>query len=506
MKIVTSTSSKTNMTLTSPMIHTAAGALSGTADAKGIRFLGIPFAAPPVGPLRWAPPAPAQPWKGVREAKMLRSKPPQRDWGGALHLDEDCLYLNVYAPAGGAPDKPVLVWFHGGAFTAGSAQDVDGTVLAQSADAIVVTVGYRLGALGFLSLPELDREQGGHSGNYGIMDQRAAMQWVMANIRAFGGDPARVTLIGESAGGISIWMHLVSKYSQGLFAQAISMSGPGNIKLLSREQEQRSGLSSFLAADLGCADADDVLTSLRQKSVGDVVAASAKRIVGAPWTPIIDGDLLSGNVLELVEAGKAARVPMLSGWVSDEGGFFIQMREARGVTYTFQDVERYFQTWPAVDVSAHYPRSPDVEPGTVYGAIITDNFASNTMRMNETASKYQPVFAFEFDDPNAPGTITPRPGSCHTYEIPYFFGSSYPRDLRPQMPNLTADQQALSERIMSAVRQFAWTGKPGPDDVWSTDGVAKLTPQGDRRQAVEDVRARYRADLWDSASKNMIIW
>ena len=495
------------VTTPSPVIHTDAGVLSGTADDKGIRFLGIPFAAPPVGPLRWAPPAPVQPWTGVRDAKVLSSKPPQlRDWGGIPQLDEDCLYLNIYAPAGGAVDKPVLVWFHGGAFVAGAAQDVDGSALAQSADVIVVTVGYRLGIFGFLSLPELDREQGGPSGNYGIRDQQVALRWVQANIRAFGGDPAKVTIIGESAGGMSVWVHLVSKYSRGLFAQAVSMSGPGNIKIPSRDEEQRSGLSSFLAADLGCADADDVLACLRQRSVADILAVGVKHMVGAPSTPVIDGDLISDNILELVETGKAVPAPMMSGWVSNEGSFFTHARAMRGMPYAPDDLEKYFKNWPAVAVSAHYPKSPDVAPETIYAAIITDNFASNTLRMNKAASKYQSVFTYEFDDPHAQGTVFDIVGSCHTHDIPYFFGSNYPNELKPQMPDLAAGQQALSGRMMAALRQFAWTGKPGPDDVWTTDGVARLTPEGDRRQAVEDVRARYHADLWDAANKNMVIF
>lgn len=211
------------------VVRTDAGFVSGIQE-NGLRvYLGIPFAAPPTGDLRWRPPAPVQPWYGVKETKTFCAACPQPpNASPGLVINEDCLYLNVWTPANSANEKlPVMVFFYGGAFDkiAGEISTYNGTALAQKG-VIVVTTNYRVGALGFLAHPELDNESANNvSGNYGLMDQLATLQWVQRNIGAFGGDPSRVTIFGQSAGGESILIHLVSPQSKGLYSQAIVESG-----------------------------------------------------------------------------------------------------------------------------------------------------------------------------------------------------------------------------------------------------------------------------------------
>ena len=216
-------------TPSSPNAKTETGVVRGAAVTGGYQFLGIPYAAAPTGNLRWRPPQPAPSWKGVRDASQFGPSCPQPETPFAPPgvQSEDCLRLNVYTPAlssGRAKARPVLVWIHGGGFVQDGARNYDPKNLAAEGT-VVVTVNYRLGALGFLAHPALASSPGGPSGNYGLMDQQAALRWVQHNIRTFGGDPNNVTIAGESAGGLSVLMHMVSEGSRGLFQKAIVQSG-----------------------------------------------------------------------------------------------------------------------------------------------------------------------------------------------------------------------------------------------------------------------------------------
>ena len=208
-------------------VATESGVVHGEKDGTIRHFLGIPYAAPPVGPLRWKPPQRAPAWQGTRDATVVGTQCPQTlSYSGASY-DEDCLFLNVWTPSG-AHDLPVMVWLHGGAFIFGSGGDkyYDGSKLAQHG-VVVVTINYRLGVLGFLAHPALDVEDPSFpsSGNYGLLDQEAALAWVQRNIAAFGGDPKQVTLFGESAGGFSTCVQYLSSHTAGLFERAIAESG-----------------------------------------------------------------------------------------------------------------------------------------------------------------------------------------------------------------------------------------------------------------------------------------
>jgi len=236
------------------VVTTTGGTLRGATAGPADEFLGIPYAAPPVGPLRWRPPQPAARWTGIRDAMAFAPHCPQPPSGfGVASTSENCLYLNVYTPAGataGARNLPVMVWIHGGAFIAGESDDYNPAGLVGHG-VIVVTINYRLGALGFLADAALASHPGGSSGDYGLMDQQAALRWVQANIRQFGGNPRNVTLSGESSGGLSVLSQLVSPGARGLFARAIVESGTYDLTQATLTTAETAGQA--FAAKVGCA-------------------------------------------------------------------------------------------------------------------------------------------------------------------------------------------------------------------------------------------------------------
>ena len=240
-----------------PVVTTGEGAVQGSTAGTVDEFLGIPYAAPPVGNLRWRPPAPPRDWHGVRNATQFGPSCPQALTGNPLlppgPISEDCLYLNVYAPAVNSDDqggRPVLVWIHGGGLVQDGARDYDGSELAADG-VVVVTINYRLGALGFLAHPALASRPGGAAGNYGLMDQQAALRWVQRNIARFGGDPDNVTIAGQSAGGLSVLAQMVSPGARGLFQRAIVESGTYQLTEPSLAAAETAGQA--FAAKAGCA-------------------------------------------------------------------------------------------------------------------------------------------------------------------------------------------------------------------------------------------------------------
>src|SRR5574344_1050290 len=293
-------------------------------------YKGIPFAAPPVGNLRWKAPQPVIPWKGVRETKKFGPDPMQGAGGG--NCSEDCLYLNVWTPAKTTGDKlPVMVWIYGGGFAAGATSYYDGELLAKKG-VVLVSIAYRVGELGFLALPALSAESPDHvSGNYGLLDQIAALKWVQKNISSFGGDPQKVTIFGESAGGISVSMLCASPLAKGLFRGAISESGgsfgpvrrstyPGeNMKTLAwAEQDGVKYVNS-----LGGASASD-LAGLRKMDASKFLSG------GMGGWPIVDGYVIPDDQFKLYQEGKYNDVNVLIGYNSDEGLSFPSASDAAG--------------------------------------------------------------------------------------------------------------------------------------------------------------------------------
>jgi len=307
-----------------PVVATDAGPLRGEQGADRVTFRGIPFAAPPVGPLRWRPPASVAPWKAPRDATVSGPACPQIDYGAwnhdaAAHASEDCLYLEVATPAlNPAKPLPVMVWIHGGGNRAGAG---NGTVASPivARGVVLVSVQYRLNALGFLSHPALSKEQGGHSGNYGLMDQQAALRWVKRNIAAFGGDPANVTIFGESAGGQDVGLQLLSPGARGLFAKAIEQSGTPGFGTPPRSLAENERLGVLLTAKAG---AGERASAAELRALPFAALVQASETVDVPdldddsfiWLQaVVDGAVLRETPAETLARGGQVRVPLLIG-------------------------------------------------------------------------------------------------------------------------------------------------------------------------------------------------
>lgn len=304
----------------SPTVATDRGVVEGEALDGYDRFLGIPFATPPVGPLRFQPPQPAAPWQGIRDATQFSKRCIQAPRGQTRdEFSEDCLYLNVFVPHQRVQPLPVMVEIYGGGFTIGAANDYNGDAIAKSGDVIVVTLNYRLGPFGFLALPELSAEgaQAG-SGNYGLLDQQAALQWVHKNIAAFGGDPGNVTIFGESAGGMSVCAHLTARGSRGLFQRAISQSGFCGVKGTQPHDALERGAK--FAKGVGCEPGPAVIACLRSKSADALQAGTSAMGV---FYPVWDGLVLPPNEIGALRAGNFAHVPVIMGGTRDEASIFL---------------------------------------------------------------------------------------------------------------------------------------------------------------------------------------
>ncbi|WP_185974627.1 carboxylesterase/lipase family protein [Deinococcus detaillensis] len=462
-------------------VQTTQGAVIGTQGTVNT-FLGLPYAAPPLGDLRWKPPQPPTSWIAPRSATTFSSQCPQAVIGlfalpgetpGEVRGNEDCLYLNVYAPKTATPQShlPVMFWIHGGAFTAGSASTYDGSILAEKNDMVVVTVNYRLGALGFLSLPALSAESGGESGNYGLMDQQAALKWVRQNIAAFGGDPQRVTVAGESAGAMSICAQLTSPQAAGLFEGAILQSGlctsPGNAVTLA-DAAQRN---VRYASNLGCR-ADD-LVCLRNVDPAKLALTKVPGLRPASnlvWSPVYASGLLPLTLQDAFAQGKFSRIPVMSGTNHDEGRLFVSVASPEGkpispVLY-WGAAGLTAGAGNAVNVLSKYPYRRYGTPALAFATLFTDAvFSCPALRVDDALSQYVPVYAFEFADPQAATTIKspadlPGMGSAHSSSLVYAFQTSVPG--LADSAQLSPAQRSLSDLFSSAWATFVKTGNPNP--------------------------------------------
>jgi len=494
-------------------VSTRQGALAGVDVGETRAFLGVPYAAPPVGPLRWASPAPAPRWTGVRPATAFGAKCPSQSWapGGGMAGSEDCLYLNVYAPKAAKGPAPVAVWLHGGGFTAGASQDVDPSRFAEQTGVVVVTVNYRLGVLGFASLPQLDRESPTRrSGNYALMDQQAALRWVRDNIRSFGGDPSRVTAIGESAGAFSIWGHIASPGARGLFQRAITMSGVNSsfsdgMPMVERRAEQTRGPSSRLAAQLGCEAGPTLLACLRAVPASRLVTATASPQGWPGWTIILDGQVLPRQPRWMREHGKVARIPVLAGNTENEGGFFTFGHRLRpGGGWTADDYRKTVSAAPSgARILAAYPPMAQGSPDATFAAAVSDQWACGAHRMNRIYARLATVYAYEFADKAAPPTLFAFPGApvgaFHTAEIPYVFQTSYPMDLHNGPPAFTPQQAALSDRMLEAWGDFIWGRRPQAWPAFSATGDTMiLAPEGDTPLSSAAFLRKHNCRFWDT--------
>lgn len=415
----------------SAKIDTGHGHITGVATEYGAQYMGIPYAEPPVGELRWkAPELRALP--SNLDATTAGSGCPQGlSVFGTASVSEDCLFLNVYQPKSKRRfsrhhKNPVMVWIHGGALTYGESDAFDPAKLVEQG-VVVVTINYRLGALGFMAHPAMTAEGEGASGNYGLMDQRAALQWVQKNIERFGGDPKRVTIFGESAGGLSVHAHIASPQSQGLFQRAIIQSGA--YALSQPELSQWEYLGYGLAAGMGCPDQS--LECLRSLSVEQILANQDPGPVG--WLPIVDGAVLSQSVLSALQLGEFNKVPVIEGTTRNEYSLFTAL--SFDLTGNPVTSENYYQSIAQTGipieavaaVAAYYPLENYSSPSAALSALGTDFlFACNSLSSTKLLSQYVPTYSYEFNDPNAPQTTLPPVsapyGAYHGSEIQYVLG------------------------------------------------------------------------------------
>ncbi len=464
-----------------PVIVTESGSLQGTVGTQMISYLGIPYAAPPLGSQRWMPPKSFGIWTGVLQATKFGSECPQFNSSKVVVGSEDCLFLNVYTPLGKKTVKPhnraVLVWIHGGGLTKGAGADYDPTPLVERGDIIVVTFNYRLGLLGFFAEQALDAE--GHmAGNYGLMDQQFALTWIKDNIAAFGGDPTRTTVAGESAGGLSVYSQLASPLAYGLFQRAIAQSGAYagfspdyRAEILPIATAETTGYPPFVqsgasfAAALGCTSGTDpvIAACLRAVTVPKLLPVQGKNAV----FPTIDGTLLTETPGDAFASGDFNRVPVITGNNHDEYRFFV----ASDFTLPI-DNSQYTTVFPMVfaslapSVEAEYPPStkptPPVDDTELkLAAAGTDGiFVCPARRATRSLSDYVTVYAYEFDDKHAPPPTQPFPGinfplgAYHGADVEYLFN----RDGVPAP--FTKKQQKLSDAMISYWTYFAKNGDP----------------------------------------------
>lgn len=454
-----------------PLLHTDQGPAQGIVSHGVSRFLGLPFAAPPVGDLRWkAPQAPAT-WAGVRDATQFANVCPQEPSAFSGRSEtEDCLYLNVYRPDNNTGQPlPVMVWLHGGGYVLGAGSHYDGAPLARQAKAVVVTVNYRLGIFGFMALPGLQAESA--AANHGIQDQQAALRWVKQHASRLGGDPGRITIFGQSAGGNSACVHLVSPQSAGLFNGAISQSGPcvllRNVPLV----EVRDS-SETVAQSLGCPAGAQQLACMRQQSTVALMNATPPNLdiiySKPPWVPAIDGVILPDAADKLLQSGRVNKVPVMFGNDHDEGRLFVALTfhlgQQRGVTAADHSLAMRGMVGPALaplftDVLYSAARYGSLDKALA--AAVTDNFyACSSLSDVKTLSGLTKAYAFEFNDPNAPGAA-PDPffawNAYHSAELAYLFQSETPS------PVFTPAQQTLADQLVKYWANFAAKGDPnGP--------------------------------------------
>ena len=495
------------------IVETKEGRLQGVEEGSLQVFRGIPFAQPPVGPLRFRPPQPAEPWTGVRVCDTFGFVAPQPQGqamagqGTPEEQNEDCLFLNVWTPACDEGSRPVMVWIHGGAFVTGSGSGAfyRGHHLAARGDVVVVTINYRLGALGFLAHPDLLDEETGSSGNWGLLDQVAALQWVQANIHRFGGDPTNVTIFGESAGSMSVSCLVGSPLAQGLFRRAVAQSGgPNGVPMTTATKKAEE-----LCQAAGVAD----VAALRGVDVTDVLAAQTKLQVaaaatgaGTAFAPTIDGGLLPEHPLAAIAAGVAEGKELLVGTNLDEMKLWvIGNRKLTGgdEAYILRRLEKTFGPGAADALEAYKAaradRGDDLTPIELWTAVESDRvFRIPSLRMCEAQAATGTAvydYLFTWRSPAMGGLL----GACHALEIPFVFGTLTTPGIE-RFAGEGPEALALSEKMQDAWLAFARTGNPSTDALgaWPTyDGSRRSTMILDAETRVEDAPLEAERAYWD---------
>jgi para-nitrobenzyl esterase len=504
------------MTATETRAQTTAGTVEGGRERGVLAFRGIAYAAPPIGPLRFRAPEPPAGWSGGRAATEPGHWAPQPEPLSTLGSekpgpqDEDCLTLNVWTPAlDGA--RPVMVWIHGGGFTAGSGASglYRGDRLAARGDVVVVTINYRLGILGFLAHPGF-AEGGEPAGNWGLLDQIAALRWVRDNIAAFGGDPGNVTVFGESAGSISVNALLAAPAAAGLFHQAIAQSGaPGAMPL-----DAAAAIAAKVMAELGVSDP----AALRDVPLARIMDAQAallaeRRGGPLPLSPVVDGSVLPEPPLERIVSGRGATVPLMIGTNRDEYKMFIAT-DPRGREPDEAVVRRRIERTFGVAATPLTPsaalegyrrirsaRGDAVTPLELWSAIESDRmFRINSLRAAAGLSRFQPqtyCYLFDWESPALRGAL----GACHALELPFVFGT-FDHGGMDRFAGAGPDAERLSTVMQDAWLAFARSGDPSHPGIgtWPAyEPSRRATMRLGRTVAVEDAPLEAERLLWEGA-------
>lgn len=532
-----------------PIVTTVDGRLRGLVRNGVDIFLGIPYAAPPVGNLRWKPPQPVKRWQVVRDATQYAPTCSQVTelgaFAGPSSTSEDCLYLNVFT-AGAAKNgkkRPVLVWIHGGANVDGASNDYDASKLASGGPngvpTVVVTLNYRLGLFGFFSHPAIDSE--GHlSGNYGILDQQAVLRWVQRNIAAFGGDPDRVALGGQSAGAVDTAANMISPYGSGLFNRAILQSSPGFLasNFVTRAVAEGHGVSFAKAAGCSASSNSETAKCLRNLTATRILqlqgATNADGRYGSGLLSI-DGNIIPRTPDQAFNTGSFNKMPIMGGGTRDELTFITGITQyfsgppqmpmtaaqysaavAAGAPCTFC----LGGTIPA-GTAARYPLSNyNGDPMLAYARVTTDSVRCQEVNVIERLASQVPIYAYDFTYQDAPYYFPKmtgfRPLAAHTIDIQFVFNkwhggqlgvnldqtTGQPRDLNQQEEN-------LSDQIVAAWTNFASTGNPNgtgntpwPKLATGNTGKYFLEDVPLSTQPVTQIQTRYQCNFWNEISAN----
>lgn len=526
----TSLSKKSSYDDDPTIVQTESGPVRGTIRNGSLEFRGIPFAAAPKGKLRWAPPQPVSPWKGIRDATEFGPACPQVARYGLTEAsnNEDCLTINISIPATfdrkSGEKLPVLFWIHGGAYVGGSSSLYRLDQLARDGGLIVVSANYRIGVFGWMPHPAFDPET---TGAYGLLDQRSALQWVQRNIAAFGGDPNNVTIAGESAGAGSVCMHLINpETSKGLFHKAIVMSG-GCLQALPKIEEVYPVARKFSEL-VGCTDSKTELQCLQSAPLKKILEAQTERAgsTAMAYGPTIGSKANPRSAADALEPGEIMKVPVMMGGTRNEIRLYIGYEHQAGRPVTRENfvdhiratygstIEERDRKIPEKIAREYRLRKNDVAP-EVFGDMLSDfnpGLGINNclyLKSGESFAKYTTVYQFEFADPEAlvlgvgiPATPDPgfNLGSAHSSGLNYVF-PNYSNTSKINAPDLKPASQELSKQMVAYWASFAKTGVPSAPGTpewkpYKGNGIVQLLKPG--QIGPMNAAKRHKCAFWKS--------